>query len=515
MDSHSHESMQPKCTILVLEGMGAHLSQAITADDSNSFGSFLRECRRLRVELQTISGRLGVAASISTGASAEGHQMSGKVYPDPILRINRLHTPDTVSAKTIWDACESENISSLTIGWPNSTPIGTDENKTQNTPRVIIGAEAVESRNDPFEHWILPPDSVYPDNLREQIRSLRKHQQTSNTEKCRDAYIESSISIATQLLEDCTPELLACWLQIESETISSEFEKTGECFSQSVPKLLEHLHESPILIIAIPTIKPDIHTIHANVFLHNCHIETAPVIQDQHLAPMILKIMNTNTLDLPIAKKRATSFNGKEQELIKKIGPFKPSMGQQRLFMQSQSMFYLTIGLDMHGRREHKQAIPWLLASLHNSSPPKAISALILSYLATEKHEELSQFSRELTHSPVFANLASSAYLVGTKCNDNAAEKINAIADTNPDVSNLKIQLLFRINHYQNIIDLVESKESDVIGSIDTNSLRCLLIAAHRIGKAKLASHVASELLRQKPLCSRRRRFLITQNNTS
>ena len=512
MDTNSHESRQPKCTILVLEGMGTHHSQAIMDNSSNPLGDFLRMCRTLRIDIQHITGRTGVAASIATGATAEKHQTSGKIYPDPTLRINRLHTPNTVCCETLWDACKKANQSSLTIGWPNSTPCPTSVDTTQTAPQVIVGPEAIESRSDPLENWVLPPSSVLPDTLREKIRSLREHQQNSSAENNRDAYIDSTISIASSLLQEYSPDIFCCWMKIESKEISSDFEKSLDCFTQAVPDLLKQLHTSPVLIICVPQIHQHVNTVQTNAFLYNSHIETPPVLNDQDLAPLVLQIMNTTAIELPIAKHKTPPFNGKEQELLKNIGPFKPTMGQQRVFMQSQSNFYLTIGLDMYMRGKYTQAIPWLTTSLHQSSPPQAITALILSYLATQKHEELSKLSDLIGYSPVFADLATTAHLMSTQRVAEAAEKINSIPDIPADACDLVIQLLFRMQRYQEIVDIANSKDVDIISALSIYSHRSILIAAHRIGKTELASNIALLLLMTQPLRTRRTRFLVKKN---
>ena len=508
MDTNSHELRQPKCTILVLEGMGPLHIQAIMDNTANPLGDFLRNCRKFRTDIQQITGRTGVAASIATGSTAEEHQTSGKVYPDPTLRINRLHTPDTVSSETLWDACKKANYSSLTIGWPNSTPFTKNIITNQTTQQIIVGPEAIESRNDPLEHWVLPPNSVRPENLRERIRSLRTHQQNCTLEKNHDSYLHSAISISSELLNKYSSDLFCCWLKIESKEISSSFEKSIDNFTQTLPQLLSQLSTSPMLILCVPEIDQNVNTIETSTFLHRAHINSPPVINDQDLASMVLKIMDTNGIELPRATQKTPPFNGMEQRLLKDMGSFKPTMGQQRMFMQNQSNFFLTIGLDMYMRGKFSQAIPWLTTSLNQSSPPQAITALILCYLNTHKDKELSKLSSLIRHSELFADLATTAYLIRTERPEDATKKITAINDEHSVASDLIIQLLFRLRNYQDIINIAKSKDIGIIRNLSTFTLRIILIAAHRTGNAKLASNIALILLMNQPLRTRRRRYL-------
>ena len=503
--------------LVVIENLGvSHWRQLLGHESAQGLRAILGECSRKRIDVVPSAGRLGIAATMATGVCPQEHGVTGVQEPDG--RSNEVRRVDGHSWRyePFWSLLSNVGLSSCVIGWPAVEPTrafsgeGTDHFQ-------LIASASYDVRSDPQGAWLLPPETVYPDELRPLVRASRVHQDELKEDQREGAAHISAHAIGQAVCAQSQPDVIAYWLV---HPMGQDKEKRMEAplrLAQTVQSIFESSNDEHVVLVILPMLHGGrvlARELQSGLLYFQSpalDFDALPmVMSDTDLAPMLFQMLGLDFQAVAQSDQSSDEYGAlvdqRARRLLKVGMRPRKTPGQQRVFQRFIGNRHTMIGLDLLLRNDYKAARQWLEAGAQSNLD--VLLYLIDALVGDADVDRLQRVSSIDGVPPLLRTYAKVLALTIQGDKKQARDLIEAIDPQTPIESALRGELYFRVGDLNAAAKDFQKAQKYLIRFGSTRQVRMGLIAARQSEMRPLAQKFAMVLLGRRPLEVRRRRFL-------
>ncbi len=502
--------------LLVLEGMGPLLIDRLRSRPDTRLGRILGSGSSCRVIMPTGSGRNAVAATLATGGPPSKHVVIGRREPDRISMEVRNVDARSWRLEPFWSEVVRSGRSAAIIGWPTLEPVtewhvtGGDDSPVEQT---LVGTDALTSRQDPSDAWLLPPMSVHPEARRSLVRAHRVHVDEREGLTPMRALCESITEVSRALLEESEPDLLVSWIPIPD---SSDRDRAA-ADEDFLDPLLESIGDRPLALLCLPRLPAYPNMLLAEpatrLVLHGCSFEpgTACSMRDVDLARLVSRLMGHDfnptgrpavdpDLFLERARQRASRF------LESGVNPFR-TQARKRVYASSMAHRDVVIGLDQFQRDDMIGAREFLTEVVQSRASEVAVIYLTRALVASGNADRVDRLVESLsTGSDLRCAVAAAAAVM--KGDSTAVLELLKRPPASSTCLGFMLESLLRAGETERACELLRGSGRRQLLGLPYRDRRIAMICARRSGAGPLCTVLSRLLLMMRPDRSRLRRFL-------
>ena len=501
--------------LLVLEGMGPMWIDRLRSCPGTRLGRLLGSGSSCSVKIPTGPGRNAVATTLATGDTPSKHVVIGRREPDRISMEVRNIDARSWRLEPFWSEVVRSRRTTAVVGWPVLDPVTewTVPGDDPSTGQTLVGTDALTSRQDPADAWLLPPMSVHPEATRPLVRSNRVHVDEREDLTPLRAFGESIVNVSRALLLETEPDLLVSWIPFPEE-FDRERDPAEVDF---LDPLLESIGDRPLALLALPRLPAQPNMLlarpPARLFLHGCSLgpDEGSSMWDVDLAGLVCRLLGLDfkptsrpvvdpDLFLERARQRAARF------LASGFNPFR-TQARRRVYASSMSYRDVIIGLDQFERGDLGAARDFLTEVVQSTASEIGIVYLARALIASGKQDHVERLVESLPTGSDLRRSVAAAHAV-MKDEPTIVSELLTQPPTSSVCLGFMLESLLRIGATDRACAMLRGSERGQLLGLSYRDRRIGMICARRSGKGPLCAVLARLVLMMRPDRARLRRFL-------